>query len=82
MAEVLAFPLARRRGFIRRQAAWYCEQGQRAAESNLQYQMMVQRDALLNKGVDPASVEAGVRALEQAIRDECLRLTFSPQVGA
>jgi hypothetical protein len=81
-ATVLAFPLARRFDYIRRQARWYCDQNHRSAEANLYHQMQVQRDTLLAKGVDGEAVEREVRALEVAIRNETRRLIFEPQVGA
>ena len=82
MVEVLPFPLVRRRAYVRRQAAWFCEQTAKGAENNLFRQMNVQRDALLNRGVDPERVEAEVRALEAAIRCEVWRLVLTPELGA
>ncbi|MFC3078196.1 DUF6074 family protein [Phenylobacterium terrae] len=81
-AEMLCFPLAQRRGFVRRQASWFCEQSAKAAEHNLFRQLQLQRDTLLRKGVDAAKVEREVAALERAIRREVVRLTCRPEIGA
>lgn len=81
MAEVLAFPLARRRDLVRRQAEWFCGQSHRAAEANIFRQLQVQRNTLLAKGVDPVTVEREVRALESAVRAEVWRLVLTPEVG-
>jgi hypothetical protein len=70
MAIILPFPLARRRAFVRRQAAWYREQGHRAAERNLAHQLKLQRDVLLRRGVDPHVVAREIVALAAAVRLE------------
>jgi hypothetical protein len=80
-ADVVPFPLARRRDLIQRQAAWFCDQGERAAESNLWRLLQVQRDALLRRGVDPPVVEREVQALEAAIRAAATRLVYAPRPG-
>ena len=78
MAQVLAFPLARRRDLIRRQASFYADQSPRAAETNLTRQLQVQADTLLRKGVSPEVVKAEVAALQGAIRAEVWRLVLAP----
>jgi hypothetical protein len=78
MAEVLPFPLARRRTLVARQAAWFVRQSEAAAEHNLARQLEVQRDALLRKGVGQAVVEAEVQALEGTIRATAWRLLLVP----
>jgi len=75
-AEILAFPLARRAGFIRNQAARYLDLTPRGAESNLDHQLGLQRQTLLRKEIDPVVVEREVHALEQAIRNELVRVRF------
>ena len=72
MADVVAFPLARRRDFIRRQARYLATQGPHAAEQNLAYQLRKQRETLLSKGITTLDVEAQVQALEMAIRLEAV----------
>lgn len=81
-AAIIPFPLNHRRDLIRRQAAWYAQQGANGAEQNLQRQLLVQRQTLLGKGVAPSSVDAQVEALESAIRAEIWRLCLAPGVGA
>ncbi len=82
MAEILAFPPARRLGFVRRQAAWFVEQSHEAAEANLARQLDLQRETLLRKGVDAGRLAAEIRDLESAIRSEVWRLVLTPEVGA
>ena len=82
MANILAFPLPRRRDLIRRQAAWFVGQGHAAAEANLHRQLERQGEALRKRGVDPVQVAAEVRALSSAIRAEVRRLVMTPEVGA
>ena len=81
-AAVLPFPLARRADLVRRQAAWFVEQGHRAAEVNLSRQLDNQRDCLVRKGVSLRTAVAEVRRLESAIRSEVWRLTLAPECGA
>jgi hypothetical protein len=79
---ILPFPLARRRAFVRRQAEWFVSQPRHAAEKNLRHQINVQADVLLRKGVAPEVVEREAADLERAIRQEAMRRTFSPRMGA
>ena len=78
MAQVLPFPLTRRRDLIRRQARFYADQAPRAAEKNLAHQLKVQGEALIRKGVEPEAVQAQVEALQGAIRAEVWRLVLTP----
>ena len=78
MVEVLAFPLARRVGLIRKQAHFYAEQGPNAAEKNLASQLRTQEEALLRKGVPPEVVKAEVEALRGAIKAAVWRLVLTP----
>ncbi len=68
--DVIPFPLARRRDYVRRQADWLAQQSEVAAERNLSRQLAQQRETLLRRGVDHASADAEVAALEKAIRAE------------
>jgi len=74
MAEILPFPLARRRGFVWRQAHWYAEQPHAAAEKNLTHQLTVQRQTLEKRGIDHRRISAEVEALEHAIRAAVCRI--------
>lgn len=78
MAVVLAFPLSRRVRLIRRLANRISDMSARGAEQTLFCQMQIQRDALLSKGVAPATVDQQVRSLEGAIRAELWRIVLLP----
>ena len=78
MSEVVPFPLARRRTFVVRQAAWFAEQRHGAAESYLRRQLETQADALRRRGVHPSRIEAECRSLEAAIRGQVTRLMLTP----
>lgn len=78
MAKVVPFPLARRRAFIRGQAAWIGGMSPEGAEGTLRRQLEIQRQALTSKGVDPERVAVEVSALEAAIRCELWRVILTP----
>lgn len=82
MAEIIPFPLNRRRDLVERQANRFLDLGPKSCETTLAHQLQVQREALLRKGVDPVDVEREVRGLEGAIRAEVWRLVLTPEVGA
>jgi hypothetical protein len=74
MAEVVPFPLVRRRPLVTRQAGAFARDGRIPADRSLIHQLEVQRRALLSAGVSPDRAEAEVRALEAAIRQEVARM--------
>ena len=77
MADILPFPLARRVDLIERQAHRFLYLGRRrSCKSTLAAQLHIQREALLQERLDPASVEREVAALATAIRAAAWRLTF------
>ena len=78
-AEIIPFPLAHRRLLISRQAQWFVEQSERAAERNLSRQLQVQRETMLRRGVDPTRAEAEVRALEALIRATAWHIVSAPR---
>lgn len=69
MAEVLPFPLTRRRAFVAKQAAHAALVNPDAGERYVQYQLKVQGDALRRKGVDEELIERELMCLELAIRN-------------
>lgn len=73
MARILPYPLARRRGLIRKQGARLADMPKREAEKHLVYLLRLQGDTLAKKGVEAAEVERQVAALETAIRCEIAR---------
>lgn len=70
-AEILAFPLVRRRRFIRRQARELAHGRGRNRARYLANQIAIQKRALLSRGIDPTVVETECAALEAAIIEEC-----------
>lgn len=80
-ATVLPFPLARRRAYILKQAAWFAERPQQSAEANLQRQIQVQREAMQRRGLAPDVIEHQCRAMEYAVRVEAFRF-LSPNGAA
>jgi hypothetical protein len=81
MAEVLPFPLNRRKDLIERQANRFLDLGPRSCETTLAAQLHIQREALLRKGVEPNAVERQVQALEGAVRARVWALVLTPEVG-
>jgi hypothetical protein len=70
---VVPFPLARRRAYILKQAAWFAERPPQAAETNLQRQIQVQREAMQRRGLDPDVIAQQCREMEYAVRVAALR---------
>ena len=68
MAEVIPFPLTRRRAFIAKQAGHAAEMHPDAATRYVQHQVKVQRDTMLRKGVAEEVIEHELRCMELAIR--------------
>lgn len=74
---IAPFPLARRVGLVRKQAAWFLAQDSlRGAEANLRRLLEIQRQALRARGIDVATVDSEVRTLEEAIRAQVRRLAY------
>jgi Family of unknown function (DUF6074) len=77
MAEIVPFPLVRRRDFVRRNAARIAAATHPTAEKLLQHALQVQGDTMARRGIDPALITEQMRSLETAIRCELWRLTLS-----
>lgn len=82
MADVIAFPQARRVHLVERTAARVAharskDQGERLLAAAVRKQ----RDALVRKRVPSGKVERECRALENAIRAEMWRLILTPPTG-
>lgn len=82
MARVIPFPLARRSGWVRRQAAWFCDQSHAAAEKNLRAALEVQRQTMERRGVSADLIEGELEAGQSAIRAEIWRLVLTPEASA
>lgn len=81
-AQVLPFPLARRRDLVDRQAHWFVAQSHRAAERNLKRQLELQRQTLLRRGVATERADREVELLRAAISAEVRRHLFAPEAKA
>lgn len=80
-AQIIAFPLARRRAFIVRQAGSMAIRSVELAEGYLAQQLRLQADAMLRKGIPPETVDREVGALERAIRAELSNQIHHTQGG-
>lgn len=69
-AEVVPFPLDRRRQLVERCATRMLEQNAAAAENHLGQLIDVQRDVMRRRGVDAERVERQLRSFESAVRAE------------
>ena len=77
-ATILAFPPARRRHYVRRQAEVIANLKPDAGEQYLMRQLTAQWDVLERRGVACEQIEAEIRALGQAIRAELWRAILMP----
>ena len=78
MAEMLPFPLARRRAFVCRHADIAWSYDAEAGERHIQRQVKEQTATLTRKGVSDERVEAEGKALEAALRAEMWRHVMMP----
>jgi uncharacterized protein DUF6074 len=74
MAEVLPFPIVRRRAYVTKQAAHAACMNPDAGERYIQYQLKIQGDSLRRKGVPEPMIEREISGLETAIRGSMQRL--------
>lgn len=77
-AVVLAFPLARRMGYLRRQSSYVQSISLEAGARHIARQIDLQRQCLLAKGVSGPAVEAELRSLEIALRSQLWRGCHMP----
>lgn len=80
-AKMLAFPLARRVAFVRKQANSMAIRSEDLAEKYIALQMRTQADTLRNKGIEETTVSREVASLERAIRSELARMLDCPDEG-
>ena len=76
-AEVLAFPPARRRAYVRRQATLIAGHSVDGGRRYLQQQLEIQQQSLACKGVEPEAVAKAIAELEAVISAEVGRLAMS-----
>ncbi len=77
MAEMLPFPLARRRAFVRRHAEIALGYDADAGERHIQRQVREQTATLLRKGVAEELAEAQGKSLDAALRAELWRCVMT-----
>lgn len=80
-AELIPFPIIRRRELVKRQAFYMACRSATEAEKYLRRQLDVQRNHLGRKGVASDRIEAEVLAYEGAIRAALWRLVMQGQGG-
>jgi|SRR6185437_10376924 len=73
-AEMIAFPLGRRRDFVSRLATQVASRPAEAGELHLLQQLGRQRDVLVRKGIPEKAIEQELRSLRSAIAAELWRL--------
>jgi len=73
-AEIIPFPLVRRRAFIQRRAARIAEASAKTAGKLLAHSVRVQVDTMRRRGIAGAAIAREAKALEAALRYEQWRL--------
>jgi uncharacterized protein DUF6074 len=68
MAEIVPFPLTRRRAFVAKQAAHAAWMRPAAAERYVRYQVQLQGDTMRRKGVPEDLVQRELKCFETAVR--------------
>jgi hypothetical protein len=79
MAEIVPFPLIRRKAFIERHARLIAGMGAEAGERHLRRQLLIQFDALERKGVACETIEREVLTLGSAIRAALWKAILTPE---
>jgi hypothetical protein len=73
-AQVMPFPLSRRRPFVARLAAQIASRPMDAGEAHLLQQLARQHEVLRRKGVPERAIDRELRSLTAAVRAELWRL--------
>ena len=76
-ADIVPFPIARRRAFIRKQADHAACMNPDASARYLEYQLQVQRDAMRRRGITEDLIALELKCMERAVRQELLRASLS-----
>jgi Family of unknown function (DUF6074) len=82
MTTVIPFPRVRNRAFVRKHAARMLDLRPDTAEKHLAYQLQVQRETMVRRGIAADVVDQHMRDLELAIRCEAARLICEPTGAA
>ena len=78
VADIVPFPLARRRAFIDRHARFIAAMSPDAGERYLDRQLRIQFENLQRRGIAPRIIDREVIALDAAIRAALGRAAFLP----
>lgn len=78
-AEIIPYPLARRRAFVDRHARIIAGMRPEAGERHLQRQLLIQFDTLERKGVACDVIEREVLSLGSAIRAALWNAVLTPE---
>jgi hypothetical protein len=81
-AQVLPFPLARRRSLVQRNAARVAESQPKTAEKIVSHAVQVQIYTMSRRGIAPEVIAREALAYEAAIRHELWRLIIGEGDGA
>jgi hypothetical protein len=81
MAEILPFPIVRRRDFVERQALRAAELSPNAGERHIRNQIQVQIDAMRRKGISEELITREVRCFERAVRAALWRTVLTTPGG-
>ena len=73
-AEIVPFPITRRRAFVAKQSHHAAWMRPAAAERHIEYQIKVQADTMRRKGVEEALIRRELRCMEAAVRASLQRL--------
>lgn len=76
MAEVVPFPLHRRRKLVLRLARRFVSAPERAAEEELRDVLLAQARLMAHRGIQPGLIAETVRALDIAVRAAACRIIF------
>jgi hypothetical protein len=73
-ADIVPFPLARRRNMITRQSRYAAELNPDAAERFIQQQLKIQGDSMRRRGIEEDLIDRELKCMEFEIRSRLNRL--------
>ena len=74
-AEIVPFPITRRRGFIHKQAAHAACMKPDSAVRYIEHQLLIQRDAMRRRGIAENLIAMELRCMAAAMQAEFLHVT-------
>jgi hypothetical protein len=81
MAEIVPFPLARRKGFIARHARLIVSMRPEKGLQHLERQVQFQAEVLLRRNIDASLVEREAEYLRDALRDAVTCVSYGGSVA-